>query len=201
MKIPFRHQVTNYDCAPTSIINALSYLFNRKEIPPFIVHRIYMDCLDAESFRGTSGRAIQNLGFLLSQYKEQSFRRFALKSKTITGRQVHFRKSSRILRCLNSHGAVVLNLQMNHGEWHCVLGLRAEENWLHCYDPAPRSRKFAHTDAIKFITPTEPHGPNLIIRFDWLSKDLEKAQSLQERKYILGTEEERQCLLLNRADD
>ena len=34
MKVPLRYQMTEYDCGPTSLLNAVSYLFEREEIPP-----------------------------------------------------------------------------------------------------------------------------------------------------------------------
>jgi len=40
MKVPFRQQVSDYDCVPTSLINALCNLFDRKDILPFVVHRM-----------------------------------------------------------------------------------------------------------------------------------------------------------------
>lgn len=32
MKNPLRYQMTEYDCGPTSMLNAVSYLFQREEI-------------------------------------------------------------------------------------------------------------------------------------------------------------------------
>ena len=40
MNNPLRYQVTEYDCGPTSMLNAISYLFPREEIPPEIVRNI-----------------------------------------------------------------------------------------------------------------------------------------------------------------
>ena len=37
MKIPLRYQMSEYDCGPTSMLNAISYLFEREEIPPRLV--------------------------------------------------------------------------------------------------------------------------------------------------------------------
>ena len=34
MKNPLRYQMTEYDCGPTSMLNAMSYLFPREAIPP-----------------------------------------------------------------------------------------------------------------------------------------------------------------------
>ncbi len=73
MKVPFRQQVSSYDCAPTSLINGLVYLFHREDIPPFIVHQIYRECLDMESARGTSDRAVHDIAILLNNYKENRY--------------------------------------------------------------------------------------------------------------------------------
>lgn len=34
MKNPLHYQLSEYDCGPTSMMNALAYLFEREEIPP-----------------------------------------------------------------------------------------------------------------------------------------------------------------------
>ena len=46
MKVPLRYQMTEYDCGPTSLLNAVSYLFPREEIPPEIVRSVMLYCLD-----------------------------------------------------------------------------------------------------------------------------------------------------------
>lgn len=53
MKVPFSYQKTEFDCGPTSLTNALSFLFDREEIPPEMIRRIMAYCLD-----GFDGRAI-----------------------------------------------------------------------------------------------------------------------------------------------
>ena len=37
MKIPLRYQMSEYDCGPISMLNAISYLFEREEIPPEVI--------------------------------------------------------------------------------------------------------------------------------------------------------------------
>ena len=34
MKNPLHYQLSEYDCGPTSMMNAIAYLFEREEIPP-----------------------------------------------------------------------------------------------------------------------------------------------------------------------
>lgn len=198
MKVPFRQQVSDYDCVPTSLINALCYLFDRRDIPPFIVHRVYKDCLDVESARGTTGHAIRELGLLLNQYKEKRFKNFHVASRFIAGDQVHFRQNSHLMRCINSNGVAVMRVHMNWNAWHSIVGFRSEGGWLHCYDPAPRTKRFINVDAVQFVAATDHQNPNLKIRLDWLEKDFNKTADSNGRKYILGRTPDRQCLLLNR---
>ena len=46
MYIPLHYQVSEYDCVPTSFINAVCYLFERREVPPMVVRHISIYCLD-----------------------------------------------------------------------------------------------------------------------------------------------------------
>ena len=56
MKIPLRYQITDFDCGPTSLLNGISYLFEREEIPPEIVRNIMLFCLDQYDRDGTPGK-------------------------------------------------------------------------------------------------------------------------------------------------
>ena len=46
MKTPLRYQMTEYDCGPTTMMNAISCLFDREDIPPEIARNIMLYCLD-----------------------------------------------------------------------------------------------------------------------------------------------------------
>ena len=46
MKNPLHYQLSEYDCGPTSMMNALAYLFEREEIPPEAVRNTMLYCLD-----------------------------------------------------------------------------------------------------------------------------------------------------------
>ncbi|MDX9963241.1 hypothetical protein [Desulfobacter postgatei] len=43
MYSPFHYQISEYDCVPTAITNAISFLFHRKEIPPMVIRHIYFN--------------------------------------------------------------------------------------------------------------------------------------------------------------
>lgn len=197
MKTAFRQQASDYDCAPTSLINALKYLFDRKDIPPFVVQRIYMDCLDIEAFRGTSTGAMHDVSHWLNAHRDESYSNFAVKTRFLRGKQVHLCAHSKILRCLEDKGATLLCVHTSRSCWHYIMCFRSDGDWLYCYDPAPRTKRFIKNDAVEFI---DSHGqePNLRIRSDWLERKLSKDLPADECKYVFGNYEHRECLLLNR---
>ena len=200
MRVPFRQQATNYDCAPSSIINALKYLFDRKDIPPFVVQRIYKDCLDIESFRGTSSGAMHDISYWLNAYREQSFKQFIVRTRFITGKQVHLRTNSKIIRCIEEKGAALLCVHASRRSWHYIICIRTDGEWLYCYDPAPHSKRFKIPDTVVFIEACGQE-PNLKIRCNWLDRMLHEAANHDECKYIFGNNEQRECLLLNRIHE
>ena len=55
MKSPLRYQVTQYDCGPTTMTNAILYLFEREEIPPDLVRHIGLCTLDSYDRNGHCG--------------------------------------------------------------------------------------------------------------------------------------------------
>ena len=57
MKNPLHYQLSEYDCGPTSMLNAVSYLFQREEVPPEIIRNITLYCLDCYGADGACGKS------------------------------------------------------------------------------------------------------------------------------------------------
>lgn len=51
-KNPLHYQLSEYDCGPTAMLDAISYLFPREEIPPEIIRNIMLYCLDCYNMEG-----------------------------------------------------------------------------------------------------------------------------------------------------
>ena len=49
MKSPLRYQISDYDCGSTSMLNAVSFLFEREQIPPELIRNIMLFSLNAFS--------------------------------------------------------------------------------------------------------------------------------------------------------
>lgn len=56
MKVPLKYQSSDYDCVPTTFLNAINFLFKRDEIPPEIIQRIYLYSFDLIGDKGENGK-------------------------------------------------------------------------------------------------------------------------------------------------
>ena len=56
-KNPLHYQLSEYDCGPTAMLDAISYLFPREEIPPEIIRNIMLYCLDCYNMEGRPGKS------------------------------------------------------------------------------------------------------------------------------------------------
>ena len=194
MNSPFHEQVSEYDCVPTTFINALGYLFDRAEIPPLVVQRVYIYCLDTvASYKrvghGTTGYAVQLLTNWLNDYR---YKKFLVNSEYLSGKKVHLSQGNKITQCLNLEGVALIRVTHQKGQWHYILGLSVKNGWLYAFDPYPRTTRANRPGCYEFMTPSSPHAPNLKIACKWLDKQSNKNQ------YRLGTKDERECVLLSR---
>ena len=137
MKQPLRYQITEYDCGPTSLLNAVSFLFTREDIPPELVRNIMLYSLDtygADGFSGKSGTSHTAMLFL-SHWLEGFGRagRLPIRSEYLTGRDVNLRADSRIVSALRRGGAAVVRLDLDG--WHYVLLTGMEGDGVLVFDP------------------------------------------------------------------
>lgn len=153
MKNPLNYQSTEYDCGPTSLLNALSVLFHRDEIPPELVKSIPLYCLDAYSDggepckNGTSKMAMRFVSGWLSRFGE--VRDFPLRCVYLRGREVALDGRSRILSALNRGGVAVCRVM--YGCWHYVLLTEASGGSVSLFDPYYREEPF-EDEAVQMVS-------------------------------------------------
>ena len=56
MKNPLHYQLSEYDCGPTTMLNAISFLFEREEISPVLIRNVMLYCLDCYNEEGIMGK-------------------------------------------------------------------------------------------------------------------------------------------------
>ena len=201
MKSPFNYQVTDYDCVPTTFVNALQYLFNREEIPPIVIQKIMLYSLDIISTYGYHGYGTSDLSAkLIMQWLEEfPDDKFAFKNcKYISGKKVHLKKGSEIIACMNRGGAVLLQVcsEPKNDMFHYMLGLGidpTDNDWILFFDPFYRVRKYTGEDSkyIELLGGENRQSANLRIK-------RERLDSYEYKKYSMSAIENRACCLLER---
>ena len=108
MNNPLRYQMTEYDCGPITVMNAIIYLFEREQIPPDLIRNIMLYCLDgygAEGAPGKSGTTRAAMMFLsnwLNGYGETGH--LAVSSRYLSGREVNFSQNGPLRDALRRGG-------------------------------------------------------------------------------------------------
>ncbi|MFZ3103010.1 MAG: hypothetical protein WA131_05830 [Desulfitobacteriaceae bacterium] len=110
MKIPLKYQSSKYDCVPTTFLNAINYLFDRKDIPLEVIKAIMLYSLDTfnklgEAGKGgTTGFAIDFICQWLNYYNET--RGFNIECNRVDGAEADFEKNKHLMSWLKDGGVV-----------------------------------------------------------------------------------------------
>ena len=114
MKNPLYYQLSDYDCGPTSVLNAVAYLFEREDIPPEILRNVMLYCLDCHSFDGAPGKlgtstsAMMFLSNWLDNFGRVGI--MPISSSYLAGDRVYLGSASSINDALKRGGVVVVRL-------------------------------------------------------------------------------------------
>ncbi|MBQ9661961.1 MAG: peptidase C39 [Oscillospiraceae bacterium] len=137
MKIPLRYQITEYDCGPTSLLNALSCLFEREELPPELVRNIMLyslDCYGSDGRAGKNGTSHAAMMFL-SNWLEGFGKtgQLEIQSSYITGEAVNWSQQGQLRSALARGGVAVVRVDLEC--WHYILITGVQDDMIYAFDP------------------------------------------------------------------
>ena len=144
MKIPLAYQRTEYDCGPTTVMNALSCLFDREALPPDIMKYIMQYLLDGMNEKGEIGRhgtsraAMRFLSDWLNRYGKLN--RLPIRCEYISGADVFMGENSLVEEGLYRGGVGVARVMFDCE--HYVLITGCDKNTVYLFDPYYRRKPF-----------------------------------------------------------
>lgn len=189
MKNPLHYQISDYDCGPTSILNAISFLFEREEIPPEIIRNIMLYCLDCYNAEGIAGKCgTSRMAMMFLSNWVNGFGKIGqldISSKYISCEQVYMSSSSYINDTLRRGGAVVVRLF--YDEWHYVTLTGIENGMVYLFDPYYREEEF-EDDNIKLIQ-DNPFSYNRVVPEEYFN-------CKEEKMYAFGAIDGREAVLI-----
>lgn len=197
MKTPLRYQMTEYDCVPTTFMNAVSYLFDREEIPPELVRSIMIYCLDTHGHNGhcgedgTSRMAIHFLSSWMNEFGKS--RQVPVKAVYLEGEEVYVGEKGQINAALEEGGVALVRLyHMKTG--HYVLFTKDLGDRVQIFDPylyelTPEFSDWEKIEAIK----DAPFSCNYIMPYELFNRETNE-------NYALGEMDKREAVLLFKED-
>lgn len=194
MYTPLHYQVSEYDCVPTALVNAVSYLFKRKEIPPMVIRHIYLYCLDTVGrdarfgIGGTSKYAARLVGNWLESYK---IKQFSVRTQFLEKESVRLDGNGPIRSCLDEGGVVLCNILLTQREEHYIMITRIADDWVYVFDSYRRTAVRGMKGHVSILESRDGRSPNLKIRLSWLDQE-------DCRRFCLGPVPFREALLVRR---
>src|SRR5574340_1346047 len=158
---PLRYQATEADCYPTSILNALVWLFEQHELPGAALHHIYASCLDGIEHGVAGSYTSEHAGLALvgwlNEFKTPSF---AVATEVVRGHNLNLRHSGQVLRWLRRGGVAVLDVRVTTRTTHSILARSAGADHLELWDSYFRSAGYNYGRGSTRLE-TEGRSPNL----------------------------------------
>lgn len=197
MKNILNYQSSEYDCGPTTLINAVRFLFERDEIAPELLKSIALYTLDSYNAEGESGKsgtsrmAMQFLASWMNQYGAS--KHFPIHARFLEENQVYIGPHSEIVSCLQQRGVAIVRVWLD-GDAHYVLLTEAfdEGREIGLFDPY-------YVDFAKESYAPEEHGFREVKDEPWRMNRIVKADVMNSREnisYGMGEKDMREAMLL-----
>ncbi len=189
MKNPLRYQISEYDCGPTSMLNAVSYLFEREEIPPEVIRNIMLYCLDCYNAEGVPGKcgtstaAMMFLSNWLCGFGKIG--RLDISSRYLSGKNVYLGQNSLINDALRRGGAAVVRLYYDVEHYVLFTGIQGDKILM--FDPYYWEEPYEQKDIL--MVKDHPCAYNRIVPETYFNRQSKEI-------YALGPYEGREAVLL-----
>lgn len=189
MKNPLHYQLSEYDCGPTSVLNAVSYLFERETIPPELIRNIMLYCLDCYGSEGTPGkRGTSCTAMMFLSNWLQGFGtvgHLSVSSSYLSGKSVFIGEESLINDTLCRGGVAVVRLFYDVA--HYVLLTGEQDGRILMFDPYYEKDSFSEADIL--VTHDHPFSYNRVVPFSYFNRE-------SQELYALGDIEGREAVLM-----
>ena len=191
---PLHYQMSEYDCGPTCLLNAVSFLFDREELPPDLLRNIFLYTLDLPSpdgIPGKGGTSHASMRFLSRWFTDfGKAGRLPISSRYIECDDVFIGAGSQINEALQNGGIAVVRLWFDVAHYVLLTGVR-ENGDIEMFDPYYCSEPFDFTPEIEIVL-DRPTEYNRVVPPSCFNR-------VEDAIYALGKSEERMAMLIFRG--
>lgn len=191
MKIPLRFQITEFDCGTIALQNAISYLYDRENVPAELIRAISIytvNCYDERgniSEIGTSKDVMANMTVWIDNFLHQC--NFGLNCRRYVGENINLEE---IKKCVDNKGCALFKTY-REGMEHFVIITMVDDEFLYIWDSYYLGETYYDTERKISIIFNKPFHYNRKV-----SK--ERFLDSNTKDFALGPVNERECLLFNK---
>ena len=190
MKTPLRYQVTESDCGTASLINAISYLFEREEIPAELIKLINLytlDSYDDDGNMGGGGTSQHSMMFFTQWLDGYSMtKKFDIMSERIVTENI----TIDIMKdCIKDNGVILMRCWQEYE--HYVIITKIDKKYIYIFDPYYLEENEYDNDTEVEIVTDSPFTHNRIVS---IKRVFEESQE----DFSLGKIENRECVLISK---
>lgn len=194
MRNRLNYQSTEYDCGPTSLVNAIRFLFDREEIDPGLIKGIWHlgnDTYNEEGCPGKHGTSMAAACYIASWINGYAKGwKFPLKTEYMSGLCVQAGPQTPIDACLESGGCAVIRCWTGEIPHYVLLTCLTPDGFIGLWDPYDEAPDL---DPEKYRIISDSRQMNRMVRVDVLN-------STGKEDYAMGAEEHREVILFTRTD-
>lgn len=151
MKVPLKFQMTEFDCGPSTLVNALSFLYEREEIPAIMLQSISaftLDCNDEDGNSGEGGTSKSAIHKLVNWFKEFIY------ENALDLKLEHYLNNAVTLDVIKTYidnnGCIVLRTYQECKHYVLITGL--DDEYIYIWDPYYLDRHYYDSnDNIKIV--------------------------------------------------
>lgn len=190
MPIPLNYQISEFDCGPVSLLNALNVLFDRKLIRPCLIKAIYGYSLDRVDTHGnpgnwgTSASAMRFLGEWINEYGRNCS--FPVHCEPMQPADVWFGEGSPLVAALEKGAVAIVRCRLM--VQHYVLITGAKDGWVDIWDPYHVEQSCFKKKTLRMVD-DEPYHCNRRVAYSQINGE-------GKGYYHLGVPENRECMLI-----
>lgn len=181
MKIPLRFQMTENDSGKTTILNAISFLFDRESIDESLLNSVYKHSMKENDIFKEQESICTFASKILKKKK------YNLSISYFSGEEVNIKN---IKDNFNSLGCIIMRVYLNETS-HYVLITNLDQNYVYLFDPYYLDEVYYDEERMVELILNEPFTCNRKI-------NLKRFNNLTLKDFSMGPIDHRECLIINK---
>lgn len=192
MKIPLRFQITEFDCGTVALQNAISYLYDRENVPAELVRAVSIytvNCYDERGYLAEHGD-VKDITNNMTTWTNDFVNKFnfGLSCRRLLGESITM---DELKKCVENRGCILMKTH-REGIEHFVIITDITDEYVYVWDSYYLGETYYDKERKISIVFNKPFHYNREV-------DLDRFLDTSNKDLALGSISERECLLFNRT--